>query len=79
MEKRTFIAGTLIGFMMAAVILTIPEVESAIPPTRAIQNINFSIPWSPDSWFLYESESSSDTPIFVSDGSITFNITETYP
>lgn len=64
---------------MAFVFATTPMGEAAIPPTRAIQNLNISVPWADPQTVLVESTDSSDTFHFVSDGSITFNVTSTYP
>jgi len=79
LDKRSFSYGFGICALMVFIFLSVPIVESAIPPTRAFPNINVSIPWySPDT-ILVESQSSSDQWFLVSDGSMTFNVTENYP
>lgn len=76
MEKRSFLYGFGLGFIVLFMIATIPISESAIPPTRAFPFINVSVPWfSPDP-ITVESQSSSDVWTLISDGSVYFNVTE---
>jgi len=79
MQKRTFLYGFVCGFAVMLFLASFEPVESAIPPTRAFQNFNITLPWYSGGSVLVESESSSDTLYLVSDGSITFNVTESYP
>ena len=79
MDKGVLSFGIIIGFVIGIAFASIPIVESAIPPTRAFQAINVSLPWFTGDDHLVESETSTDTVFFVSDGSITFNVTTTAP
>lgn len=76
-DKRYFV-GVIFGFVIAT-LFSAEISDAAIPPTRAIQNLNITLPWSPSGSALVESDDSSDTFYFVSDGSITFNVTNSYP
>ena len=56
------------------------EYTSAIPPTNAFDDIGVSTPWSTFANFTNVTADSSGQMIyFVSDGSIAFNVTTTYP
>lgn len=79
MEKKSFLYGFGVGFIVLFMIATIPMSESAIPPTRAFPFINVSVPWFSQNTTLVESISSSDQWNLVSDGSMTFNVTECFP
>jgi hypothetical protein len=71
------VAGIFIG---ATVMSTIQVSESAIPPTRAWDDItvgyNTTVATSPET--TLSAKSSSDNLVIISDGSILFNITS-YP
>jgi len=48
-DKKSFLYGFGICTLMVFIFLSIPMVESAIPPTRAIQNIHvISSNWAAD-------------------------------
>jgi len=70
----------ILGFV-TAIILTIglPMVESAIPPTPAIKVINVFTSDNYPSDTNVNATLYNDLVYFVSDGSITFNVTESYP
>ena len=76
MEKRTFVLGMIAGFGLMLFVASIPGVESAIPPTRAFSIIEVFTTPTPTN---VTSDSYVDIVHYVSDGSITFNVTETYP
>ena len=70
----------ILGFVTAIVLtIGIPFVESAIPPTPALKVIN--VQTSP--WYISDTNVNattfSDVFYFVSDGSITFNVTNGVP
>lgn len=78
MEKKTLVLGIIIGAVFAWAFAPMPA-ESAIPPTRAFPIIEvLTSPWF-GSDFNVTSDSYADTVHYVSDGSIWFNVTETYP
>ena len=70
-----------IGFILAVVlIINIPMVESAIPPTRAFSIIEImTSEWSPAGDTNVTADSYSQRVYYVSDGSILFNATDTPP
>ena len=56
------------------------DYTSSIPPTAAIQTIEVQTdPWSAFGNTNVTANTSYDNVYFVSDGSITFNVTNTYP
>ena len=79
MEKRTFVLGMIAGFGLMLFVASIPGVESAIPPTRAFSIIQICNVSATDNAFNVTSDSYADIIHFVSDGSISFNVTDTPP
>ena len=70
----------ILGFVSAIVLsIGLPMVDSTIPPTPALKTIDvLTTPWFGSSTDV-ESTLYNDQFYFVSDGSITFNVTESYP
>lgn len=73
---RKYLIGIVLGFMIG--IAWIP-IEAVIPPTPAIKSIDVLT----TSWFGSTTDVNAtlynDQFYFVSDGSIWFNVTESYP
>ena len=71
----------LLGFVVSmALTVGIPMVESAIPPTPAIKSISVLTDRDVNNFTDINATLYNDRlPYFVSDGSIWFNVTESYP
>ena len=79
MEKKSYLYGFGTGMIIMLIIATVPIVESAIPPTRAFPIIEvLTSPWATTDTNV-TSSSYVDVWHIVTDGSITFNVTECYP
>jgi len=76
MEKRTFVLGMIAGFGLMLFFASVPGVESAIPPTRAFSIFEVFTAPNPTN---VTANSYAERVYFVTDGSITFNVTETAP
>lgn len=77
LDKKYFI-GAIFGFVISMMFVPL-ESDAAIPPTPAWKTITVMT----SNWFASDTDvvstSSSDQVYFVSDGSITFNVTTTAP
>ena len=73
---RKYLIGIVLGFMIG--VMWIP-IDATIPPTPAIQTITVMT----SGWFINDTDvnidSWDDTIFFVTDGSIEFNVTDSYP
>lgn len=76
-EHLAYLAvGVFAGFLIS---FSFDYVESQIPPTNALQIIEvLTSPWAGQDTNV-TADSYNDRFYFVSDGSILFNVTETYP
>lgn len=73
---RKYLIGGMIGFIFGLMFIPI---DASIPPTSAWKFFNVQTsPWaSVDT--VVESNKYNDQVFFVSDGSIFFNVTDSYP
>jgi len=84
-KRQRRIAGIFIIAVVATISSGIYAVEaetytSSIPPTAAFQSIEVQTdPWSAFGNYTVTADTSYQQIHFVSDGSIIFNVTETYP
>ena len=76
MMNRKYLIGMVLGFILG---ISFVGIEAAIPPTPALKAID--VLTSP--WFGSNTDVNAtlynDQFYFVSDGSITFNVTQSYP
>jgi len=77
--RKAFVYGLGTGIVIMLFIATMPIVESAIPPTRAFPIIEVLTSTFAPTDTNVTSTSFADVWHIVSDGSITFNVTETFP
>ncbi len=76
MMNRKYLIGMILGFMIG---VSFVGIEAAIPPTPALKSIDVqTTPWFGSSTDV-NATLFNDQFFFVSDGSITFNVTETPP
>ena len=78
MIDKKYIIGLVFGFFIAS-LMSIDMAEAGIPPTRALQSLNITLPWFAGGSVVVEADTTEDEFIFVSDGSMYFNVTESYP
>lgn len=80
MMKKQYLLLIVAGLGAIPLLLVpIPELDAAIPPTSAFAKINvMTEPWFGSNTNV-NATSSSELIYFVSDGSITFNVTTTEP
>ena len=78
MDKK-YLIGFFVGFAFSLLFIPIPSGDAAIPPTSAFAKINvMTSPWfGEDTWV--NATSSTQQIFYVSDGSITLNVTNFPP
>ena len=78
--NRQFLFGILTGVgILSLVAFVLPVVESYIPPTAAVRDIFVQTSWWSANDTRVSADNSSDRVYFVTDGSIIFNVTQSYP
>lgn len=77
---RKYIIGGLLGFVLGIMIIPMSsDAIEGIPPTPAWKVFNvLTSPWATNDTNV-NATAYNDLIYFVSDGSITFNVTESYP